>query len=439
MLKHIFVMGLHPFHLEQIRTIRHGHDYAFHGLLDYDEVVMPKSYSIRRLLRKAERRIESFYGDVAGIITHWDFPASTMVPILAKKYGYRYASLESVLQCEHKYWSRLTQRQVLPDLTPRFCAFDPFADDPLASINLAYPYWIKPIKAFSSHLGFRIDQAEDFQRALPFIREQIPRIGKAFDEILDHARLPDSIRPIDGTWCIAEEIMQGKQCGIEGFVFEGRVAIHGAVDTVKDLHNWSFTRYEYPSEWPTSVQQRMAAAAKKFMQHIGFDNAAFGIEFFWDEEADRLGILEINTRISQSHSKQFIMVEGASNHEVPVDLVLGRDPEFCLNQGKYKTAAKFMLRRYADAVVTRVPTPEELRAVEESEPDCTIGLTVEEGMRLSQLRDQDSYSYEIANVWLGAQSQEELLEKYRGIVARLHFEFSDGSRPEAFQLASTRY
>lgn len=436
----ILVMGLDPFHLEHIKHIRHAERYAFHGLLDIKEVVKPVDYPFEQMLKKAEARVREF-PEVAGIITHWDFPASTMMPILCERLGLRSASIEAVLKCEHKYWSRLEQKAVIPELVPEFCAIDPFAEDPAALIEIDYPFWLKPVKGFSSHLGFRIDSLEDFQRAIPIIRRQIRRIGEPFNVALSYAERPAEIREVDGNWCIAEEIIKGKQCGIEGFVHEGRFAVHGGVDTVKDTKRQSFTRYEYPSQWPERIQARMYAASEKLMQHIGFDNSPFGVEFFWNEETDELGILEVNTRISQSHSDQFIKVEGASNHQVAVDVALGKDPEFCRGEGKYQIAAKFMLRRYADgdATVTRVPIREEIERVQASEPDCFIELEVEEGDRLSELRDQDSYSYELANIWLGAQSQDELLDKYRKVAEQLHFEFSDGGQPEAFQFEKVRY
>jgi hypothetical protein len=44
-----------------------------------------------------------------------------------------------------------------------------------------------------------------------------------------------------------------------------------------------------------------------------------------------------------------------------------------------------------------------------------IQLYVCEGMRLSELNYQDSYSYEIATVFVGGDSEQELLQKYRDV------------------------
>ena len=60
-------------------------------------------------------------------------------------------------------------------------------------------------------------------------------------------------------------------------------------------------------------------------------------------------------------------------------------------------------------------------------------MTVDEGMQLSELRDQDTHSYEIATVRLGARDQEELLHRFRQVAEMLDFEFSDGGKVEDIQ------
>ena len=63
------------------------------------------------------------------MITHWDFPVSTMLPVINREMGLRYVPLVSMLKCEHKYWSRVEQKRVVPELVPAFEAVDPFDDD----------------------------------------------------------------------------------------------------------------------------------------------------------------------------------------------------------------------------------------------------------------------------------------------------------------------
>ncbi|SDZ83579.1 ATP-grasp domain-containing protein [Microbulbifer marinus] len=437
--KHFFVLGLDPLRRPYVEAVRDADRYRFHTLLDFNEVVLADRYPYDELLGKAERQLKAFPEAITGIIGHWDFPTSVLLAHLCEKTGLRCASLRAVLSCEHKYWSRLLQQSVLPDWTPAFCAVDPFAENPLQQITIDYPFWLKPIKAHSSFLGFRIEDAAEFHRAIAIVRDGIRRYGDAFNQALAHITVPAEVGTVDGNWCIAEEIITGKQCGIEGSMLNGEYRIHGIVDTVKDSRNWSFTRYEYPSVWPRHAQQKICDAGEKLLRHIGFDNSPFGIEFFWDEKKNALRILEINTRISQSHSDQFIKVHGVSNHQVPVDLAEGRIPDLSDCKGKYQCAAKFMLRRYGDARVERIPTESEIRSAESSVADSKIVITVSEGQRLSDKLNPDSYSFEIANILVGAQNQRELLKNYQQLADQLHFQFSDDQGPEEFQFNQVRY
>jgi len=107
-----------------------------------------------------------------------------------------------------------------------------------------------------------------------------------------------------------------------------------------------------------------------------------------------------------------------------VDLALGQQPKFPYRQGKYQYAAKFLERHFEDALVVKVPSQADIEAVQAQIPDTLIDVFIKPGMRLSELANQDSYSYEIADVLLGANSQEELLQKHQQCFEQLPFEFA---------------
>jgi len=302
----IFVFGLQDRHNEYLDHVHDRDRFAYHRLLSYEQLVSSQQYDFDALLDKACDVIDSTNNESKGIITHWDFPASTLLPLVCQKLGLVSATPEAVLKCEHKYWSRLHQREIAPEYTPDFCAFDPFDNDPLSRIPLDFPYWIKPIRGYGSKLGFLIENRSDFDQALFKIRQQIHRFGRPFDAALRKVELPPEVQQVTGSWCIAETLISGKQCGIEGYVLDGEFSIHGVVDGVKDSRNQSFTRWKYPSMWPDSIEQQMCDVSKRLLKGMDYNNAPFGVEFFWDEKADRVSLLEINARISQSHSQQFI-------------------------------------------------------------------------------------------------------------------------------------
>lgn len=421
----IFVVGLEPFNLELLRTIRGADRCAFHPLLAYPDVTRPPGGypPFDDLLGKARRQLDAHPGRVDGIIGYWDFPTTGIVPLLRSERSLPTATPAAVARCEHKYWSRLLQAEVVPELVPRFQAIDPFAGDPLASLELEFPFWIKPVKAHSSFLGFRVHDRDELAEALALTREHIGRIAATFNEFLAYVDLPDDIAAIDGHHCIAEQLIsRGRQCTLEGYACRGEVEVYGAVDSIRSgRHRSCFARYQYPSALPRRVRARMIAATRTVLTHIGYDNAAFNIEFYWDPQRDSIRLLEINTRISKSHAPLFWLVDGASNQQVPVELVLGRRPEMPVRAGEHRLAAKFMLRVHEDAIVERSPDETDLRALRARFPEARARVLAPAGTRLAHMTFQDSYSFEIAEVFLGADSRAELIARGREAERMLDF------------------
>jgi hypothetical protein len=78
---------------------------------------------------------------------------------------------------------------------------------------------------------------------------------------------------------------------------------------------------------------------------------------------------------------------------------------------------------FVDAVVTRVPSKEEIAALQQEFPGTLIALQVEVGSQLSALLEQDSYSFALAYIWMGADNDEVLEDNYRRLADQLLFEF----------------
>lgn len=424
--KNIFVLGYDKRHVQDIVKIPDADAFCFHPLLRTDEIVHRKNFHIDEKLEKARKVLSSFDGTVDAIICHWDFPATPMAAILCGEFGLLSPSLEAVLKCSHKYWSRLEQQKAAPEATPGFCVLDPFDENAVDKLTLDYPFWIKPIKGYGSTLGFRINNTQDLNRALEVIKERIRRIGDPFNTILEKADLPPELGKVDGNYLIAENLIHGREIAPEGYIQHGEFHVHGVIDMVRDNNHKSFLRYEYPSQAPHRIQGRAIELAEKILRQIGFDNGCFNMEFFWEEASDDLWIIEINPRISQSHSYQFEMVDGMSNHEVAVHVALGDSPRFEHGNGPRNHAAKFLLRHYTqqDAVVTRAPDDDQLSRLAEAQPDTRVLLKAKKGMRLSDIPDQDPYSYVLAEVDVAGSTQHDMLERYRKAITWLPFEFS---------------
>lgn len=427
MAKHVFVIGLDDFHLEQLRGIRHVEDYVFHGLIPYDMVVHPESYPIDEMIDGGMEEIRDSGVRPDAVIGHWDFPTTALRVVFRDALGLPGPSLESILIAEHKHWSRLRQARSIPEHIPAFQGLDPYDPDAPARIELDYPFWIKPNIGFSSQMVYYVENRGDLDQALAGLRAGLPLFGPPFERFMARASLPSDIpTEMDAFHCSLEKPISGWQCTVEGYVRQGQVVIYGVIDSVREGGiGSSFARYEFPSQLPESVETRLTEITRRAVPSMELDNTPFNIEYFWDQETDRIWLLEVNTRISQSHSPLFMDVAGASHHEVAIDLAMGRRPSFPRWEGPHRVAIKFMLRHFHDAVVTHVPTADELRDLEAAFPEARIRIEVEEGTRLSTMRGQEVYSYQVAEIFMGGPSHHNLMTRYDELLERLPLAFED--------------
>lgn len=424
--KSIFVIGLDDINLETMCALPDADDYAFHGLLTIEELRGGDDIPFAELIEKATRQLESFEGTVDAIVGYWDFPVSSMLPILAKRFGVCCSTLESRVKCEHKYWARVEQSKVISE-HPAFVAVDPFDDASVAAIDLSYPYWIKPVKSFSSELAEKVTDESSLEKAVAEIREQVGRVGQPFEYVMSQVdELPPEIAELGGRACVAEEEVSGELCTVEGYRRGDKIEIYGLFDSVVYPGTSSFLRFQYPSWVPEPLQERMRDITRRVIQQVDLDHSTFNVEFFWDETDGSVNVLEINPRHSQSHAPLLQHVDGVANHQAMIALALEQDPQLPQGAGPYDCAAKWFLRSFVDdGVVPRVPSDEDVRALEERAAGTTIKVLVEEGDRLAALHGQDTDSYKLAEVFVGASDHTALVDKYELCLEGLPFEIDE--------------
>ncbi len=420
--KKVFVVGLDEFNLSLIKQLPESKECEILPAVEFSEIRGVDDFSIQELLKKTEKRVKEA-GGIDAVVSYLDFPGSVMVPIIAQKYKLPGPSLESVMKCEHKYWSRLEQREVIPDNIPKFKAFDPFDEKAYDKIGFKPPFWIKPVKSYHSYLAYKIKNQKQFHECMKEVCENIDYMVEPFSYIASEFGMPKKISESKEKM-FAETPISGRQCTVEGYTIDGDVLIYGLVDSVNHKKYPSFVRYQYPSNLPYEVQYRMSDLSRKVIKQIGLTNSAFNIEYFYNEEKNKIYLLEVNPRMSQSHADMFEKVHGISHHHVMLNLALNRRPRPLENDGDFEVAAHFMHRTFKAGIVKKAPAKKEIEKVKKKYPELEIKVTVKEGMDLNDIEEHhiDSYSYVLAYINLGGQSQEELLEKYNDVVEHLSFE-----------------
>ncbi|MFD5074110.1 acetyl-CoA carboxylase biotin carboxylase subunit family protein [Streptomyces sp. NPDC058371] len=429
--KNVFVIGLDEANVPTLNAAPGAKVLQFHPLLSIDEL-QGGEVSVPDLIDKAQGVLDAFDGSIDAIVGYWDFPVSTLVPILGERYGTRSTSLESVVKCEHKYWSRLEQQKVT-DRHPRFGRVDLEADDPRPPEGVRFPMWIKPALSYSSELAFGVKDMDEFRAAVAQVRKGIARVGRPFEYILDQVDLPPEMDGVGAQVCLAEEAMTGLQVAVEGYVHEGEVTVYGVLDSINYPDTPCFLRHQYPSTLPPPVIRELHDVTERVMRRIGFDSATFSVEYFYDPKTQEIGLLEINPRHSQSHAELFEYVDGVPNHHCMLALALGDDPRMPHREGPYAAAAKWYHRWFTDGVVRDVPSAEDIERIERDIAGVRVDVVPERGQRLSELSQQDSYSYELAHVFTGGSDEKDLREKYDHCVAALGLTFDENPQDDQEQ------
>lgn len=401
-----------------------GDQFRFEDLGNFAEADDPSLCRPRQFVRQAVAEARRRYPAAAGVVAFDDYPASLLSLAIANRLKLPGASLQSALTANHKAWSRVLQRKAAAASVPRFQIIDPRRDYRADDLKLSFPFWLKPVKGAMSFLGHRINSLEEFGWALEKSRRELPPYARAFNELLAMTPAPIGGRygAVRGDWLIAEELMSGHQCTLDGLMDNGRFRLLGIVDSIRMANRVSFGRFELPSRLPRGVQKHLADIAERVMIRLGFRHGLFNMEFFVDPRGGAPKIIEINPRLSPQFSDLYANVSGRSLHQHVVQAAAGLPLWICGNKRAFAYSASCVLRSAEDYFVRRLPSQRDLRRLRQDLPGTHVELTVERGDRLSDLM-QDSYSFRYGWINLGAKSRAELRRRFRRAVKMLKFDF----------------
>jgi len=372
------------------------------------------------ILSFIDQMVREHAEDIAGVSSSSDYPGATVAAAIATRLGLAGSLPERVIGCSHKYYSRLTQRAVVPEATPRFWLLDP--RDPQTWSAVEFPCYVKPVKGAFSIMSRRLDSSEDLQRFLA--RSSVQEFLENYIAIFNQLVGALTEFEIDGRYFLAEELFRGTQVTVEGFVHRGHPEVLGIVDSETHPETGSFTRFDYPSKMPRPVQARMSQIASRAVAALGLEDTLFNIEMIYDAATDRIGIIEVNPRICGQFADLYQKVDGTNGYEVALSLAAGERPAMQRGAGSFKVAASFPLRVFAPCRVRRAPTETDLRAIESEFAGALIWSECERGQELTdfeRVEDGKSYRYAIVNV--GGKDRQDLEDICRQLLRRLDYQF----------------
>jgi biotin carboxylase len=318
--------------------------------------------------------------------------SSLLAALIADRRGLRGPTPRALIACQFKPTARALQRATVPFATPRFALLDgrpPFGP----------PFFVKPVVGRLSQRARRIEDPGQIERL-----EDQDAYMAGYARIAELAGLhPDAVRGF-----LAEELLEGDEVTLEGYVFDGRMTAIGITDSVKYEGTNSFERFEYPSALPAERTVELADVASRILPALGFDGGFFNVEFFVPREGPAR-IVEVNARLASQFWPLVQAVDGRSTYEAMFRLACGDDPAWQAGE-PHGVALSYCLRVFEDAFVESVPLPED-----------GLELLVRPGRRLSEQGTNDTRSFRLCIFEVWGETREEAVSRARARAASLTF------------------
>ncbi len=319
----------------------------------------------------------------AGVLSHHEQFGALAAALVAESVGLPGPRPQAILACQHKLHARRVLAQVAPEANIGFAPLEVDYGDDIPE-GLAYPAYVKPVKAAFSVLAARVDSRAQLQAHTRFGWRElwvIRRLVEPFERVA-RQRLPEA-----GTAhrMMLEAPVQAPQYNLDGWVHQGRLHVLGVVDAVMYPGTQSFMRWELPSRLDPQVQARAADVARRFLAAVGFDDGMFNMEFFHDPVSDRLSVIEFNPRLASQFGDLYRRVLGVNPHAMALALATGDDPAALPREAPQAgAAASFVYRAFsADAVPPR-PTWAQRRRLAAEFPDSLLLTFPKQGHALAR-------------------------------------------------------
>jgi biotin carboxylase len=351
-----------------------------------------------------------------GVVSHHEQYGALAAALVSQRLGLPGASPEAICAAQHKLHARQVLDRVAPEANLRFELLDVEygADVPH---GLAYPAFVKPVKAAFSVLARAVRSRDELQAHTRFGKRElwvIRRLVEPFDRVA-RKRLTsaDGRCPPTAHRMMLEEVLPAgtPQFNLDGWVHNGQVHALGVVDAIMYPGTQSFMRWEYPSKLATPVQARARDVARRFLQSVGFAQGCFNMEFFYDAKTDRLSVIEFNPRLASQFSDLYERVDGVDAHGLSLALAVGIDPaSLPRTEPTAKVATSFVYRSFSSASTPAAPSEAQMAAFAQAFPDGLHFAFPKQGHSLERdFKWLGSHRYGI--VHLGAQSDHALREK----------------------------
>jgi hypothetical protein len=365
------------------------------------------------LWRFVDRLVERYRGRIDAVFSSNEQFGALAAALVAQRLGLPGADPASLLAAQHKYEARLRLRAIAPELCPDF-ELIPYTITLAQARRLRYPLFVKPVKATFSVLARRCDtphELVDHLRFHPWEKHIIGRLVAPHDQAL--ARFPQF--RTGSRHLIVEEVLEGRQVNIDGYVHEGRMQLLGMADELMYPGTMAFMRFASPSSADEALRARILEACERVLRGFGLTHGFFNLEFFVDAQG-RLKLIELNPRLAAQLAQVHEWVHGADAYELAFALALNRAlpaPQV----PRHGAAASFVWRSFDGASCPRPPARDALRWLAREMPHARLELYPKKGASLRrEIKWLGSHRWAVLN--MPGRDESDLRDRYERVCAR---------------------
>jgi hypothetical protein len=337
--------------------------------------------------------------------------------LIAERMGWPGTPVNAILACQHKLYARHILQRVAPEANTAFAPLPSRYGEDIPD-GLTYPAYVKPVKAAFSVLARKVQSRDELQshtRFAPWELWVIRHLVEPFEKLM-RLRLPQA-----GTAhrLMLEAPVTARQYSLDGYVFRGEMHTLGVVDSVMYPGTDCFMRFDYPGHLSDTVKHRAADVARRFLQEVGFDHGLFNMEFFYDEDSDKLTVIEFNPRMASQFADLYERVDGINLHAIAFHLAHGEDPATAgavatvttattaANKRSGRAASSFVFRSFDPAARISFPDAQQQATLRAQFPDSLLFTFPKDAEQIARdFKWLRSYRYGILH--LGADSEAQL-------------------------------
>ena len=358
---------------------------------------------------------------LAGVLSNEEQFGALIASVVAERLGLPGVPPASILIAQHKYYAREYSCSVAPEATPNYTVFSPYVSRE-EDVKQAFPMFVKPVKATYSILAKKVNDFAELQRHLTFKPLETWILKKLIQPAEDLAQIYTQF-PLDAHHILGEDVIEGMQVTVDGYVHDGNTKIMGVVDSIMYPGTNAFQRFEYPSSLPQRVQDRMGDIVTRVVKAFGLNQSLFNVEFFYNAATDELKLIEMNPRMAYQFADLYEKVDGYNSYDILLDLTRGKTPKHAYRQGMYNHAASFVLRAFPGSQLKTGPDESRVNEIRKQYPDARILVYIKKGSSLArEYKWLGSYRYAVLN--LGAKTNQDLHQRYHQVRIQLPFVFA---------------